>query len=122
MKQFTPRYDADAELELAKGQGKMHAIFKNLPPWKQELARHKGVVSLNRTLKKRVTSEVERIRAAREDVEAEAAATLRKCADALQQALDAVNDTPVPQGKYQSHFNVRAVTDMLFVMRKKMKV
>ena len=121
MRQFTPRYNDD-NAELDKHERKMRAMFDNLPQWRQELARIKGVRAMHKRAQGRRAPDADRIRARREEVELEAAATLRKCADALQQALDAVNDTAVPQGNYQSSFNVRAVIDILFVMRKKMKV
>lgn len=121
MRNFTPRYDEERELELVKHQGKMHAIMKNLPQWRQQLAHHKGVSATKNTRRKRQPANLEQMREARENVELEAAATLRKCAEALQMALDAVDDVPAPT-QYHSHFNCRAVRDILFIMRKKMKV
>jgi len=112
MRRFTQRYDHDLAEEMRILALKKHAIFKNLPQWRQELARAKA------SAKRRPTAEVLRQRRAREEVESQAAETVRRCLSALQQAVDAVNETPAPS-QYQSSVSLHGMVNVIHCLRTK---
>jgi len=121
MRYFTPRYEEQDDPELRKQRAKMHAIFNNLPEWRKELAHHKMGATSKVTRDKKRGIDIASMRSAREEAEANGLATLRKCVEAMEMAVEAVNSVPAPS-QYQSQFNTRAVRDIIFTMRNKMRI
>jgi len=116
MRQFTPRYNDD-DAELSREEIRVRSRFKNMPEWKRALGQHHGVqVRARKAARLRPDADLQR--EAREEAEMQAAATLRKCIEALQMALDAINAAPAP-AKYQSHVNVRALINGVIYLRDK---
>ena len=116
MRRFTPRYNED-HAELTRDEKRMLYLFKNQPEWKKQLGQHLGVQGRAKKYA-RLRPDADRQREAREEAEMQAAATLRKCIEALQMALDAINAAPAP-AKYQSHVNVRALINGVIYLRDK---
>ena len=117
MRRFTPKYDDKLAEDMFAFGRRMNAIQNNMPKWKRELTFHKTHSAATRKNQRR-RDDVEQVRQAREKIEAEAAATFKRCVAALAMALDAMNGTPAPN-KYQSHINQHALVNLLHVMRTK---
>lgn len=118
MRNFTPRYDHDLANELLRAGHRLSAITKNLPQWRRELNGHRqGKRSSAKWAKKKAAAEPGR--AAREEAELQAAATVRSCINALQLQIDAINSNPPPVTAYHAHVNLRALINIVFALRHK---
>ena len=117
MRRFKNRLDADIAEEITAHSRTMAAIRSNMPAWRRELMDYKGGQRFKKAAaQKRQADDPDR--RAREEVEREAAETVRKVVAALEMALTTINETPAPYN-YHSLVNVQLLHDIVRSLRTK---